>query len=64
MIDVGTHTVVEAMAELAVASIVGSKSAVGQVSVIAVVVELISVARQGTAVSGIVYVSCRAAVLV
>jgi hypothetical protein len=53
MICTNSHAMTQAMAEFAVATIVGSAGAVGQVSVIAVVVRLRSVARQGTTVSGI-----------
>jgi hypothetical protein len=62
MIEAATHAMGEAMLEFAVPAIVGSIGTVREISVIAVVVGLISVARQGTAVSGIVYVSRRAGV--
>src|SRR5204863_2296884 len=55
MIDAATHAMREAVAEFAVSAIVRSVSAIGQISVIAIVIGLISVARYGTAIGRIVY---------
>src|SRR5580704_13441619 len=64
MPDAATHAMAEAVAEFAVPAIVRSISAIRQISVIAVVIGLISVARHGTAIGRIVYGPDRTFVLV
>jgi hypothetical protein len=62
MIGATSHAMTEAVAEFAVATIVGAVGAVGWVSVVAKIIGLVSVARQGTAVSRVVHIPRRAGV--
>jgi hypothetical protein len=62
MVEASTHAVTEPVAKFAVLAIVGSINSVWQVSVVAVVIGGIGVARKGTAVSRIVYIPRRSSV--